>query len=262
MWSYTHPRFTVHQFSVLHDNYIYLIDQPEEELLIAIDPAVSKPLTDYCARHNRSVTHILNTHHHRDHVGANRELKTRYGCTVIGPVYDSKRIPAIDITIGEDTPLKVGSLKIRTLFVPGHTTGHIAALVDDALFCGDTLFGAGCGRLFEGSPEQMWESLKKISRLSGDIWFYCAHEYTINNLKFSLMVDPDNRKLQKRMVKATMLRHEGRPTIPGTLAEEMQTNPFLRPLDQGFLRQYAARYALPADPLPVFTHIRAARDIW
>ncbi len=262
MWSHMHCGFTVHQFPALQDNYIYLIDRPNDDVLIAVDPAVSKPVITFCTRHNRKLSHILNTHHHRDHVGGNRELKARYGCSIIGPIYDAERIPGIDIMASEEGLIRIGGLQIRILFVPGHTRGHIAGLVEDALFCGDTLFGAGCGRLFEGSPEQMWNSLNKIVKLPENTRFYCAHEYTINNLKFSLMIDPDNRNLQKRMVKSTMLQQQGKPTIPGTLAEELATNPFLRPLDAKFRRWYATKHGLPNDPVRIFAHIRAARDIW
>ncbi|MFQ5354985.1 MAG: hydroxyacylglutathione hydrolase [Mariprofundaceae bacterium] len=252
----------VHQLPVLSDNYIYLIDEPESGLLAAVDPAEFKPVSAWCRTHDRQLTHILNTHHHWDHTGANLELKTVFGCRIIGPAYDAGRIPGIDIEATEESPLQLGNLKSKVLFVPGHTRGHIAYTVDDALFCGDTLFGAGCGRLFEGSPNQMWNSLNKVLQLNKNTRFYCAHEYTVSNLNFALEIDPNNTDIQERLKRANHLRSENKPTVPGTLAEERATNPFLRPLNADFRNSYAMKYALPDDAVSVFAHIRAAKDQW
>ncbi len=262
MWFYKHAAFSVLQLPVLSDNYIYLINEPVSGVLAAIDPAEFEPVAAWCKAHNRQLTHILNTHHHWDHTGANLELKAAFDCQIIGPAYDAGRIPGIDIEATEESPLQLGSLMIRVLFVPGHTLGHIAYIVDDAIFCGDTLFGAGCGRLFEGSPKQMWQSLNKILQLNDNKMFYCAHEYTVSNLMFSLEIDPDNADLQDRLHRANELRLKGKPTIPGTLAEERATNPFLWPLNADFRKSYAMKHSLPDDPVSVFAHIRAAKDQW
>lgn len=261
MWSYRHEGFTVHQLPALSDNYIYLLDIPGASILAAIDPAEAAPVNQACKKLGRKPTHILNTHHHWDHVGANLELKERYGCAIAGAKADASRIPGIDILVTEGEPFIAGA-DIHALAVPGHTSGHIAFLLDDALFCGDTLFGAGCGRLFEGTPEQMWRSLGKFARLPGETRFYCAHEYTLNNLKFALHIDPDNADLQERSGRDTSSREKGEPTIPGTIAEELATNPFLRPLDDAFRRSYAQAHAIKDDPVTVFAHIRAAKDHW
>lgn len=261
MWSYAHEHFTVHQLPALSDNYIYLLDIPGASILAAIDPAEASPVDKACKKLGRGLTHILNTHHHWDHVGANLELKERYGCAIVGAGMDASRIPGIDIPAEEDQSI-LPDTDIRALTVPGHTSGHIAFLLDDALFCGDTLFGAGCGRLFEGTPEQMWQSLGKIARLPGETRFYCAHEYTLNNLKFAIHIDPDNTDLKERIGRDISSREKGLPTIPGTIAEELATNPFLRPLDDGFRHGYAQAHAIKDDPVTVFAHIRAAKDHW
>jgi hydroxyacylglutathione hydrolase len=262
MWTYKHAGFFVHQFPALRDNYIYLVDKPESGVLMAIDPAEGEQVVAWCRQRGRRITHVLNTHHHWDHVGANLELKASYDCQIIGPALETDRIPGIDGKATEEEAIRLDALKIRTLLVPGHTRGHVAYLLEDALFCGDTLFGAGCGRLFEGSPEQMWQSLNRIIRLPGHTRFYCAHEYTLDNLRFAQSVDPDNTALQKRLCEVERLRAEGLPTIPGTLDEELATNPFLRPLDESFRTDYATRHNIMDDPVRVFAHIRKAKDLW
>jgi len=261
MWSYTHPHFTVHQLPALSDNYIYLLDMPESGILAAIDPAEAAPVEHACNEFGRRLTHILNTHHHWDHVGANAELKQRYDCIIAGAKTDASRIPGIDILVEENKAF-LPETGMRVIAVPGHTSGHIAFLIDDALFCGDTLFAAGCGRLFEGTPAQMWQSLGKLARLPGHTRFYCAHEYTLNNLKFALHVDPENIDLKERLERDSALRKRGKPTIPGTIVEELATNPFLRPLNEDFRRTYAQAHGIGEDPVSVFTHIRTAKDHW
>ncbi|MDX8410277.1 MAG: hydroxyacylglutathione hydrolase, partial [Mariprofundaceae bacterium] len=234
MWSYEHDGFTVHQLAVLNDNYIYLIDAAESDFLAAVDPATSEDVAAACTHMGRRLTHILNTHHHWDHIGGNLELKQRFDCQIVGAAHDAERIPGIDMLAREGEPLILGDLAFHILDVRGHTRGHIAYLLGDALFCGDTLFGAGCGRLFEGTADQMWQSLNKIMQLDDSTKFYCAHEYTENNLMFALEMDSDNVALQARMRDVRQRCRHDMPTIPGTLAEERATNPFLRPLDAAF----------------------------
>ncbi len=260
MWSYAHNGFTVHQIPVLSDNYVYLIEA--EGALVCVDPADAAPVEAACAQLGGNITHIMNTHHHRDHVGANPELKSGYGCTVIGSSYDARRIPGLDMAVDGDSRLKLGKLDISVLYVPGHTLGHIAFLVGDALFCGDTLFGAGCGRLFEGTPEQMWDSLEKIMRLPLATRFYCAHEYTLNNLAFCIRHVIQGDAIGKRLEREQEKRRRNLPTIPGTLEEERITNPFLLVADDAFRLTYAGEHGIAHDPISVFTHIRAARDRW
>jgi len=262
MWSYEHSGFTVHQIPALSDNYIYLIDEAESGLLAVVDPATCEDVAATCKRMDRKLTHILNTHHHWDHTGGNIELKQRFDCKIVGAAHDEARIPGIDKYVHEGEPLTLGGLTFDILDVRGHTRGHIAYLLGDALFCGDVLFGAGCGRLFEGTPRQMWNSLNKIIQLPDLTRIYCAHEYTESNLAFALEVDPGNVALQERIQDVQWRRANKLPTIPGTLAEERATNPFLRPLDEAFRQAYAAKHGLADDPVAMFTHLRAAKDGW
>jgi len=260
MLSYNHCNCTVHQLPTLKDNYIYLIEAHASEALIAIDPAEAVSVRRACKALGKPLTHIFNTHHHWDHTDGNQSLKKDFACLVIGAAHDAERIPGIDLKVSEASPPLVDGLDIRVLDVSGHTRGHIAYLIDDALFCGDTLFGAGCGRLFEGTPAQMWHSLQKIAQLDGNSRVYCAHEYTLANLDFAILVDPENSKLNERLLQDRKKRQQGLPTIPSTIEVEKATNPFLRPLDSGFISTYANSKGIEADALVVFTHIRHQKD--
>ena len=258
MWSYRHDDFTVHQLPALNDNYIYLIDAGDA--VAVVDPAEAGPVEALRTQLGLTPTHVLNTHHHWDHTGANLELAARYGCHIVGASHDAARIPGIDTRIDEDTGLSLGDLAVKVLNVPGHTLGHIAYVIDDALFCGDTLFGGGCGRLFEGSPAQMWDSLQKLAALPPDTRVYCAHEYTLSNLRFARSIDAGNAALDARISRDTRMRMDGKPTIPSTIGDELATNPFLRPLSSAFCAAYAGAYGTEDAPLAVFTAIRAQKD--
>jgi len=263
MWAYQHNQhkhFTVHQLAVLSDNYIYLIEDHNSDALVVVDPADASTVRNACKTMKKPLTHIINTHHHWDHTDGNRSLKETFHCKIIGAAIDAERIPAIDIQIDENTALKIGDLDIGVLFVPGHTRGHIAYLIDDALFCGDTLFGGGCGRLFEGTPEQMWHSLSKLAELPEKTSIYCAHEYTLANLEFAQQVDTDNPDLDHRIITDRETRTKKHPTIPSSIKLEKQTNPFLRPLDKDFCLRYATEHDLQNNALAVFTHLRASKD--
>jgi len=181
---------------------------------------------------------------------------------VIGAANDAKRIPCIDMQVSEDVLPKLDGLNIQILDVSGHTLGHIAYVIDDALFCGDALFGAGCGRLFEGSPEQMWQSLQKMSALPDNTQVYCAHEYTLPNLRFARDVDGNNKELESRIHRDTQSRMKKLPTIPSSIGLEKATNPFLRPLDDTFIHTYAKAQNLDTNALAVFTHLRESKDRW
>ncbi|ATX82517.1 hydroxyacylglutathione hydrolase [Mariprofundus ferrinatatus] len=260
MWSYQHSNFTVHQFAALKDNYIYLIDAHNSGALIAVDPAEAVSISRFCKAHDRTLTHIINTHHHWDHTDGNKALKQKFGCKVIGPANDAHRIPAIDIAVSEKSPPRIAGLEITVLQLPGHTSGHIAYVIDDALFCGDVLFGAGCGRVFEGTRTEMWNSLTRLAELAGETRIYCAHEYTLANLEFAQTVDPSNGLLVERTVRTKQLRADHQPTIPSTIADEISTNPFLRPLNAEFCRYYASLRGVDANPEKVFTDIRDRKD--
>jgi len=221
----------IEQLPVLSDNYVYLIRDPETGQTGVVDPAVAEPVLEALARLDWHLTHILNTHHHPDHVGGNETLIRATGCTVVGPRADRARIPGLVVEVGDGDTFALGNARAQVFDVPGHTRGHIAFWFEqaEALFCGDTLFALGCGRLFEGTPAQMWASLSKLKALPATTRVYCAHEYTQSNGRFALSVEPANPLLVARMRRVDELRAAGKPTVPSTLAEECATNPFLRP---------------------------------
>ena len=259
MWSYQHSNMQVHQIPALNDNYIYLIQSQDDNILIAIDPGDATAVHQACVQLKQGLTHIFNTHHHWDHTDANQTLKQQYHCHIIGAAHDAERIPCIDqgVHIGEHFTL--GEMSFDVLDVGGHTIGHIAYVVGDALFCGDALFGAGCGRIFEGTFEQTWNSLKRLAALDDKTKVYCAHEYTLPNLRFARSVDPHNQALQQRIHNDTQTRMQQQPTIPSHIGLERATNPFLRPLHDDFCQTYAQAHAIEANPLAVFTHLRQTK---
>ncbi|MFC1542708.1 hydroxyacylglutathione hydrolase [Pseudomonadota bacterium] len=260
MWSYQHPGFSVHQLPALNDNYIYLIDVDNSDVMAVVDPSDAAPVKKACEELGKPLTHILNTHHHWDHTDGNKPLKSSFSCQVVGAGVDAARIPEIDIELSESSQLQLGGIDVRVLSVPGHTRGHIAFLLQDALFCGDTLFGGGCGRLFEGTAEQMWNSLSKLAALDDATSIYCAHEYTLANLRFARTIDPENSALMSRISRDTQCRMRQQPTIPSTIGLERSTNPFLRPADSEFCTSYAVAHHVPEDSLSIFTHLRASKD--
>lgn len=252
---------TIHRIPALKDNYLWLAVEPEGGAVAVVDPAEAAPVRAKLKELGLRLrlTHILNTHHHRDHTGANLELKAEFGLTIIGPRADKERIPGIDVAVGEGDRVALGHAEAQVFDVPGHTRGHIAYWFadSDALFCGDTLFAMGCGRLFEGTPGQMWASLSKFRSLPDSTRVYCAHEYTLANARFALTVDGGNRALKARAEKVATMRAANEPTVPSTLGEERATNPFLR-ADRPEL---AAAVGLPpTDPVAVFGAVRARKD--
>jgi hydroxyacylglutathione hydrolase len=214
---------------VLNDNYIHLITADNGELYV-VDPAVGEPVADILNSRDKKLSAILNTHHHWDHIGGNKYLKKKYDCKIYAPKSDAHRIPDIDFPLSEGDAVDIGGHKGMTLETPGHTTGHICFYFEKekVLFAGDTVFSMGCGRLFEGSPEQMWHSLSKIINLPDDTSIYCAHEYTLDNAKFCQTIEPENEDLIARIIEAKALREEGKPTLPTTIGLEKNTNVFFR----------------------------------
>lgn len=214
---------------VLNDNYAYLLELPSGEHA-AVDPGEAEPVIDVLEDRGIALDYILCTHHHGDHVAGNKDLKAKYNCRIIGPEKDKARIPGIDQGVVESESLDVGGENIEILETPGHTSGGICFYLPGSgiIFTGDTLFSMGCGRLFEGTPEQMWNSLQKIMALPGDTLIYCGHEYTLDNAKFCMDVEPDNEALKKRYEEVLALRGQNKPTIPSTLNQEKDTNAFLR----------------------------------
>lgn len=253
-------KLQIYMFPALQDNYCYLLhDETSGKTAVVDTPevaAIQKALADT----GWQLDYILNTHHHRDHAGGNIELKAQTGCQVVGPKADTDRIPAIDIEVGEGDEFRLGDSAARIYDTPGHTRGHIVYHFadDNAAFVGDTLFAMGCGRVFEGTPAQMWNSLKKLRDVLPDpTRIYCAHEYTQGNARFALSVEPDNAELQARAAEVDRLRAAGQATVPSTMALEKATNPFLRPESPGLM---AALDLAGADPVSVFAETRRRKD--
>lgn len=255
----TNARLEIAQIPVLQDNYLFLIHDPASGETGIIDPALEDETVDALGARGWQPSYIFNTHHHWDHVGANLALKKRYDLKIIGPAADRDRIPGIDIAVGDGDKIYLGNHAAEILFVPGHTSGHIAYHFagEKALFCGDTLFAMGCGRLFEGTPDEMWSSLSRLMQLPDDTQVYCAHEYTLSNGKFALTVDPENLDLVARMQEVERLRAEGRPTVPTSIGAEKATNPFMRPTSESLQETVGMLGA----PIPaVFAEVRKRKD--
>ncbi|MFS8866158.1 hydroxyacylglutathione hydrolase [Synechococcus sp. H55.9] len=246
------------QLPALRDNYIYLLYDPETATAAVVDPAVAEPVLDKLAELGAELVAIFNTHHHHDHVGGNLQLVARYPRAVVyGSQVDRGRIPGQTVELQAGETVEFAGRQAKVLFVPGHTRGHVAYYFPESgdLFCGDTLFAGGCGRLFEGTPEQMLGSLDQLRQLPEPTRVWCAHEYTLNNLKFALTVDGDNPDLQARYQQVVALRQAGSPTVPSTIGEERRTNPFLR-WDQPALQAATG----VQDPVRVFARLRGMKD--
>lgn len=249
----------IHQFPCLSDNYSWLVHEPESNVTAVVDtpevPAILKALEET----GWKLTHILNTHWHPDHAGGNEELKAKTGCQIIGPRAEAARIPAIDCQVGDGDEVKFGHATAKVFDVPGHTAGHIAYWFaqDKVAFVGDTLFALGCGRLFEGTAQQMWTSLQKLMALPPETKVYCAHEYTQSNARFALNVDPDNAALVARAKEIDAMRAKGIPTVPSTIGLELATNPFLRPTSLSLQRSLGM---VGADAVSVFAETRKRKD--
>ena len=215
---------------LLSDNYGYLLHDAQTGDTAIVDPSEAAPVLAVLADAGWTLSHILNTHHHPDHIGGNAELKAATGAVIAAPRADLHRIPNVDVPLGEGDRYRVGGSEAQVFAVPGHTSGHIAFWfeADQALFSGDTLFSLGCGRLFEGTPEEMWRSLGKLRALPDATSVYCGHEYTQSNARFALTIEPGNAALEARAAEIAALRAEGKPTIPTNLGVEKATNPFLR----------------------------------
>jgi hydroxyacylglutathione hydrolase len=243
----------------LRDNFVWLLRETESGAVACVDPSEAAPVKAKLDQLGWKLTHILNTHHHNDHTGGNLELKRATGATIVGPAADKARIPGIDMALAEGETYDFGKETAKVYDIPGHTRGHIAFWFERAktVFTGDTLFSLGCGRLFEGTPQQMWTSLSKLRRLPGDTKVYCGHEYTQANAKFALAIDPDNPTLKARAAEVDALRAQGKATLPSTMASECAANPFLRAADPGLARAVGLP---PADPVAVFAEVRARKD--
>lgn len=220
----------IHQFPCLSDNYGYLVHDPVSGETAVIDTPDADRILSEAKSKGWTITQIWNTHWHPDHTGGNLKIKEETGCVVIGPAGEEEKIPGLDRAVTEGSLVNLGTHAARVLDLPGHTLGHCAySMEDDGLaFVGDTLFALGCGRLFEGSAEQMWESLSKLKALPEDTTIYCAHEYTAANAKFAATIEPENKDLSAYSERVTELRSQNKPTVPTTLSAELAANPFLR----------------------------------
>ena len=252
-------RLAIDQVLVLNDNYIYLLHDAVTGATAAVDPAEAEPVLARLAERGWHLSHILITHHHADHTGGNLALKAATDCTILGAAADAGRIPGLDRGLQDGEDIELGSARAEVLLVPGHTSAHLAYwfAAEQALFCGDTLFSLGCGRLFEGSPAQMWASLERLRALPDDCRVFCAHEYTQSNARFAATVDAANPALAARIAEVEALRTAHKPTVPSLMAEERATNPFLR-ADQPALAAAVGLTGVP--PAEVFAEIRRRKD--
>ena len=214
----------------LNDNYSYLIHEEKTNTVAIIDPSEFEPCDEVVKNRYKKLDYILNTHHHYDHVGGNEKLKKKYGSTVLGFEGDKDRIPAIDKFLNDNQNFKIGNLSFLVIFIPGHTNGHVAFYSENEkiIFTGDTLFSLGCGRVFEGTNEQMYNSLNKFKKLPPDTRVYCGHEYTKKNLEFCIKYEPHNKYLKKKEDWINAKIRANLPSIPVSIEEELKTNIFLR----------------------------------
>ena len=214
----------------LQDNYSYLMIDESNDTACVIDPGEAEPIINFIEKENIHLKYILNTHHHFDHIGGNKELKKKYNSIVVGYKGDASRIPEIDVLVEDCQIWKANNFEAKIIHVPGHTTGHISFYFynDKLIFTGDTLFSLGCGRIFEGTYQEMFASLNKIKNLPEDTKVYCGHEYTLQNSKFCIEHEPENLNLQNKISKINEKLKNNLPTIPSTLKDEMECNIFLR----------------------------------
>ena len=242
------------------DNYIWLLQDTAKRRCAVVDPGDAAPVQAWLAAHPGWVLEdILITHHHHDHVGGVEALKQATGARVCGPAQE--RIPARELALGDGDQVQVLGLDFEIIAVPGHTLGHIAYYSAPLLFCGDTLFAAGCGRLFEGTPEQMHQSLSRLAALPAEPRVYCTHEYTLSNLRFAKAVEPANPHVTQRFADVTQMRSENRISLPSTIGLELLTNPFLRTAETS-VKQKADEWKghSNASQASVFAALRSWKD--
>jgi hydroxyacylglutathione hydrolase len=227
---------------VLSDNYVWLVHDRASAETVVVDPAIADPVIEAAAARGWRITQIWNTHWHGDHTGGNAAIKAATGCTITGPAAEAARIATLDRLVGEGDEVRIGAHIAKVLEVPAHTAGHIAYHLaeDSVLFIGDTLFAMGCGRLFEGTPAQMFANMRRLEALPGDTQVYCAHEYTLANAHYARVAEPDNQAISDRLLRVEAARAVNEATVPTTIALERATNPFMR---AGTVEELARRRA-------------------
>jgi hydroxyacylglutathione hydrolase len=249
----------IYLFPCLKDNFGVLLHDPETGATAAIDAPEAEPVEAALKKTGWRLTDILVTHHHADHTAGIGPLKAQHRCRVVAPKNEAQRISPVDEKVGEGDTLRVGSLEGRVIETPGHTAGHVSYFfpADKLAFVGDTLFSIGCGRVIEGTPEMMWQSLLKLRSLPDDTRFYCGHEYTDANIRFAKTIEPDNRALAARAAEVAQQLAAGKPTVPTTIGAEKAENPFLR----ADLPEIAKAVGLAASPAwKVFAEIRERKN--
>ena len=248
----------VHMFPCLKDNYGFLLHDPESGETACIDTPEADRILAEADSKGWKITQIWNTHWHPDHAGGNSAIKAATGCRIVGPKGEAAKIPTLERQLVEGDTVKLGALKANVLETPGHTAGHIVYHLPEhrIAFVGDTLFALGCGRLFEGTAQQMWTSLRKLRAMPDDTTIYCAHEYTQANAAFALSVDPENRDLQLYADEVASRRSTGRPTVPTSIGKEKRANPFLR-ADDPRLQAFVGH---AGDPIATFAEVRERKN--
>lgn len=243
----------------LNDNYSYLIHDEISNTVAIVDPSEFIPCDTIISKNYKKLDLILNTHHHYDHVGGNEELKKKYNSKVLGFENDKNRIPQIDTVLKDNQEFKIGTLNFTTIFIPGHTRGHVAFYFkkERVVFTGDTLFSLGCGRVFEGTYKQMFQSLNKLKNLPGETKVYCGHEYTFKNLEFCLKFNPNNDFLKKKKNDIKLSLKNKKPTIPSTIADEIKANIFFRVNDPDVKKAINLENS---PDLEIFTKLRDLKD--
>ena len=243
----------------LNDNYSYLIHDQISNTVAIVDPSEFIPCDTIISKNYKKLDFILNTHHHYDHVGGNEELKKKYNSKVLGFENDKNRIPQIDTVLKDNQEFKIGTLNFTTIFIPGHTRGHVAFYFkkERVVFSGDTLFSLGCGRVFEGTYKQMFQSLNKLKNLPGETKVYCGHEYTFKNLEFCLKFNPNNDFLKKKKDDIKLSLKNKKPTIPSTIADEIKANIFFRVNDPDVKKAINLENS---PDIEIFTKLRDLKD--
>jgi hydroxyacylglutathione hydrolase len=230
------------RIAALNDNYIWLVHDPASDETMVVDPAEADPVLAAAAQRGWTISQIWNTHWHPDHVGGNAAIKAATGARVTGPAAEAAKIPTLDMTVREGDIVRLGDHVATVMETPAHTAGHISYHFagDGVVFVGDTLFAMGCGRLFEGTPEQMFANMQRLAALPDDTIVYCAHEYTQANGRYARAAEPDNQAIARRMRAVDAARARGEATVPTTIGEERATNPFMRAASAGQLAQRRA----------------------